>query len=131
MVYRHTTSLINRETQTPLSPQKVLELSDTAVGFLQQQFLLYDSRDENMLSWEQLQGLFSTAPCLPTEWQVRGRRGGGEGRGGRGGGWPFIENEVNYKLGVPTSGGGRRGGEGRVGRAERGGGMRGGGAAGR
>ncbi|KAG2430028.1 hypothetical protein HYH02_013856 [Chlamydomonas schloesseri] len=52
-----------------LPPDQVLELSDTAVGFLEQQFLLYDARDENVLSWEQLQGLFSTAPSLPTEWQ--------------------------------------------------------------
>ncbi|EFJ45963.1 hypothetical protein VOLCADRAFT_118238, partial [Volvox carteri f. nagariensis] len=52
-----------------LPPDQVLELSDIAVTFLRQQFTLYDARDEGMLSWEQLQGLFSTAPSLPTEWQ--------------------------------------------------------------
>ncbi|KXZ41088.1 hypothetical protein GPECTOR_823g54 [Gonium pectorale] len=55
-----------------LPPDQVLELSEDALGFLRQQFTLYDARDEGMLSWEQLQGLFSTAPCLPTEWQVGG-----------------------------------------------------------
>ncbi|GIL52371.1 hypothetical protein Vafri_8260 [Volvox africanus] len=52
-----------------LPPDQVLELSDIGVSFLRQQFTLYDARDEGMLSWEQLQGLFSTAPSLPTEWQ--------------------------------------------------------------
>ncbi|KAG2484520.1 hypothetical protein HYH03_016660 [Edaphochlamys debaryana] len=52
-----------------LPPTEVLELSDAALGFLEQQFYLYDARDEGLLSWEQLQGLFSTAPSLPTEWQ--------------------------------------------------------------
>ncbi len=63
-----------RAPRTGVRRSQVLELSETAQLFLEQQFTLYDARGEGMLSWEQLQGLFSTAPSLPTEWQVRAAR---------------------------------------------------------
>lgn len=67
-----------------LSPQ-VYELSEVALDFLTRQFRLYDDDVDGLLTWQQLERMYSTVP--PNIWQVRNRRetrdrSGKTGRGG-------------------------------------------------
>lgn len=52
-----------------LSWSQVYELSDQGEEFLRQQFSAYDLDGDGLLSWQQLDDLFSTIP--PPVWQVR------------------------------------------------------------
>lgn len=80
-----------------LSPQ-VYELSEVALDFLTRQFRLYDDDVDGLLTWQQLERMYSTVP--PNIWQVRNRRETRDrsGKTGRGGALCCLRETVGAQV---------------------------------